>query len=134
MAPATTETADSATAATKMTPTVSVPEVDQVQQLRSVCTVACVEVKAPVQVASRSAIWEDEDEELEFDAPPGLEIRKLHPHLWSMFNDIYVTKNGKTIGCISNAREVSDYAKEFQRGHWSFLGLGDEAKWYGMCN
>ena len=52
----------------------------------------------------------------------------------SMFNDIDRTKNGNSDVCISNAREVSDYAKEFQRGHWSFFGPGDEEKWYGTCN
>ena len=30
--------------------------------------------------------------------------------------------------------EVSDHAKKFQRGHWSFLGPGDEEKCYGTCN
>ena len=29
--------------------------------------------------------------------------------------------------------EVNEYAKEFQRRHWSFLGPGDEEKWCGMC-
>ena len=50
-----------------------------------------------------------------------------------MFNDIAWTKNGHSDVCISKAREVRYYAKEFQRGHWSFLGPGDEEKWYGTC-
>ena len=52
----------------------------------------------------------------------------------SMFNDIEWTKKGHSDVCISNARKVSDCAKEFPRGHWSFLGLGDEEEWYGTCN
>ena len=44
----------------------------------------------------------------------------------SMFNDIDWTKNGNSDVCISNVREVSDYAKEFQRGHRSYVGPGDE--------
>ena len=43
-----------------------------------------------------------------------------------MFNDIDWTKIGNSDECISIATEVSDYAKKFPRGHWSFLGLGDE--------
>ena len=41
----------------------------------------------------------------------------------SVFNDIDWTGNSDV--CFSNARKVSDHAKEFQRRHWSFLGLGD---------
>ena len=26
---------------------------------------------------------------------------------------------------------MRDYAKRFQRGHWAFLGLVNEEKWYG---
>ena len=52
----------------------------------------------------------------------------------SMFNDIDWTQHKNSDVCLSNAREASDYAKEFQRGHWSFLGPGDEEKWYGTCN
>ena len=32
---------------------------------------------------------------------------------------------------ISNSKLVSGYAQEFPRGHWSFLGLGNEEKSYG---
>ena len=48
-----------------------------------------------------------------------------------MFNDIDWTKDGHYSACISNAREVSDYETKFQRGHWLFLGPGDEEKQYG---
>ena len=47
----------------------------------------------------------------------------------SMSNDIDWTKHGHSLDCTSNSKEVSDYAKRFQRGHWSFLGLGEEDKW-----
>ena len=43
----------------------------------------------------------------------------------SMLNDIDWTMNGNSIECISNSKQVSDYAKEFQRGHWSLFGLGN---------
>ena len=28
-------------------------------------------------------------------------------------------------------RNAKEYAKRFSQGHWTFLGLGDEKKWYG---
>ena len=28
-------------------------------------------------------------------------------------------------------KKVTEYAKRFSRGHWTFLGPGDEKKWYG---
>ena len=46
-------------------------------------------------------------------------------------NDIDWTKNGHSGECISNSEQVRDYAKKFQQGHWSFLGPGNEEKWYG---
>ena len=48
-----------------------------------------------------------------------------------MFNDIDWAKKGYSLDCISNSKEVRDYAKRFPGGHWSFLGPGDEEKWYG---
>ena len=33
--------------------------------------------------------------------------------------------------CFSNSVEVRDYAKRCSQDHWTFFGLGDEAKWYG---
>ena len=32
--------------------------------------------------------------------------------------------------CMSNSEKVKEYAKRFSQGHWKFLGLGDEKKWY----
>ena len=44
----------------------------------------------------------------------------------SMFNGIDWTNNGNSEVCIWNSERVSDYAKKFQRGYWSFLGLGED--------
>ena len=49
----------------------------------------------------------------------------------SMFNDIDWTKRGNSERCISNSEQAKNYAERFPRGHWSFLGPGDEKKWYG---
>ena len=55
--------------------------------------------------------------------PAQLERRIL---FMSMLNDIDGTKKGNFDVCVSNVREVSDYAKEFQRGHRSCGGPDDE--------
>ena len=69
-----------------------------------------------------------------------LDTRRKNPHrferripVMSMFNDIAWRKSGNSSECVSNVREVSDHAKECQRGHWSFRGLGDDKKWHGTC-
>ena len=31
-------------------------------------------------------------------------------------------------------KKVKTYAKKFSRGHWTFLGSGDEKKWYGTLS
>ena len=49
----------------------------------------------------------------------------------SMCNDIDWTRKGNSSDCASNSEKVIDYAKWFPRGHWSFLGSGEENKWYG---
>ena len=41
------------------------------------------------------------------------------------------TEKGNEEKCKSHAHKVADYARRFPRGHWSFLGLGSEKKWYG---
>ena len=48
----------------------------------------------------------------------------------SMFNDID-WKERKRWDLYSNFEQVKNYAKRFSQGHWTFLGLGDEKKWYG---
>ena len=49
----------------------------------------------------------------------------------SMFNDIDWTRKGNDGICISNREKAKEYAKRFLQGHWTFLGPGDEEKWYG---
>ena len=49
----------------------------------------------------------------------------------SMCNDNDWTRKGNDGICISNFEKVKAYAKRFSQGHWTFLGLGDEKKWYG---
>ena len=51
--------------------------------------------------------------------------------IMSTFNDIDWTKKGNDGICLSNSEKVKEYAKSFSQGHWTFLGLGDEEKWYG---
>ena len=49
----------------------------------------------------------------------------------SMFNDIDWIENGIYKECFSNSEMMQDYARKFPFGHWSFLGPGEEEKWYG---
>ena len=44
---------------------------------------------------------------------------------------LYGEKKGNKELRIVNSRTVAGYAKRFAQGHWSFLGLGSEKKWYG---
>ena len=48
-----------------------------------------------------------------------------------MYNDIDWGKQGHKEICIANALRVTEYARIFTRGHWSFLRLGSEKTWYG---
>ena len=52
----------------------------------------------------------------------------------SMFNDIEWTRKGNSEQCVSNSEQVKNYAKRCSRGHWTFLGPGDEKKWYGTLS
>ena len=49
----------------------------------------------------------------------------------SMFNDIVWDSEGNNEICEYNSQTVAKYVRKFSRGHWSFLGLGSEEKWYG---
>ena len=51
----------------------------------------------------------------------------------SMFNDIAWDAKGNE-EFFNNSKTVKEYAERFLRGHWSFLGLGSEKKWYGTCD
>ena len=48
----------------------------------------------------------------------------------SMFNDIIWWNKNNDKECISNSTLVSLFAKRFPVGHWSFLELWSELKWY----
>ena len=48
----------------------------------------------------------------------------------SMFNDIEWTKKRNDVICSSNSEKVKEYAKRFSQGHWTFIGPGDEKKWF----
>ena len=50
----------------------------------------------------------------------------------SMYNDMNWWQNLNEDECRQNAIQVSSYAKNFKPGRWSFLGSGDEEKWYGI--
>ena len=40
-------------------------------------------------------------------------------------------ENQNDVKCVQNVVEVQNYAREFARGRWSSLGLGEEEKWCG---
>ena len=44
---------------------------------------------------------------------------------------LYGEKKGNEELCIANSKIVTEYAKRFAHGHWSFLGPGSEKKWCG---
>ena len=46
------------------------------------------------------------------------------------FCDIVWDAKGNKEQCVHNSQAVAEYARQFPRGHWSFLGLGSEEKWY----
>ena len=48
----------------------------------------------------------------------------------SMYNDTTWREKGNTERCEYNSQTVAGYARKFPRGHWSFLGLGSDKKWY----
>ena len=48
-----------------------------------------------------------------------------------MSNDIDWRNRENRENCIANAHRVTEYARRFTQGHWSFLGPGSEKKWYG---
>ena len=49
----------------------------------------------------------------------------------SMYNDIARREKGNEALCIATFQIVKENARRFAHGHWSFLGLGSEKKWYG---
>ena len=51
----------------------------------------------------------------------------------SMLHDIEWKAKGNKERREYNSQTVANYARNFPRGHWSFLGPGSEEKWYGTC-
>ena len=49
----------------------------------------------------------------------------------SMYNKILWWEKGNEDLCFANSKLVPEYARKLAHGHWSFLGLGSEKKWYG---
>ena len=49
----------------------------------------------------------------------------------SMYNDTECGAEGNPARCEYNSQTVTNYARKFFCGHWSFLGLGSEKKEYG---
>ena len=49
----------------------------------------------------------------------------------SMYNDIDWTKRGNKEHYIANAFKITEYARRFPPGRWSFPGPGSEKKWCG---
>ena len=49
----------------------------------------------------------------------------------SMYNDIESDRKETKDICEHNSQAVPDYARKCPRGHWSFLGIRSEKKWYG---
>ena len=51
-----------------------------------------------------------------------------------MYNDIDWNQKNNEEMCRRNSSRVSAYANDFPTGNWTFLGLGDEEKWYGTLS
>ena len=52
--------------------------------------------------------------------------------MW-MFNDIgWSQGKANSEECFFELSEGQRLRKRFRQGHWTFLGLSDEGKWYGM--
>ena len=49
----------------------------------------------------------------------------------SVYNDIDWNERNNQDKCIIKFKVVSNYARKFRSGCWSFLGPGSEKKWYG---
>ena len=52
-----------------------------------------------------------------------------HLYLWGGTRRKRAEKN-KSL-CVANSASVSEYARTFSKGHWSFLGPGCKEKWCG---
>ena len=43
-------------------------------------------------------------------------------------------QEGNSEKCISDSEQIKFYAERFSQGHWTFLGPGDEKKWFGTLS
>ena len=48
----------------------------------------------------------------------------------SMYNDIEWKAKGNKKRCEYNSQTVTNFARKFPRGRWSFVGPGSEERWY----
>ena len=48
-----------------------------------------------------------------------------------MYSDIVLRERGNRENCIANSVKITEYARNFSQGRWSYLGPGSEKKWYG---
>ena len=72
------------------------------------------------------------------DVSPGLSLEILQKiqknlqddHLHDNVQCLVWTKRENSERCISNSEQVTKYSERFSRGHWTFLGQGDEKKWF----
>ena len=53
-----------------------------------------------------------------------------HLYLWGGTRRRRRAEKNKSL-CVANSASVSEYARTFSKGHWSFLGPGCKEKWYG---
>ena len=72
----------------------------------------------------------DEIQQMMTESKCELEQFKGRIIFMSMYHDKDWRKRGNRENCIANARRVTEYARRFPRGHWSFLGPGSEEKRY----
>ena len=70
------------------------------------------------------------------ESPPCGKRRNIEPDKFTdriifmlTFNDFDWTRKGK----FRIQKKVKTYAKKFLQGHWTFLGPGDDKKWYGKA-
>ena len=49
----------------------------------------------------------------------------------SMYNDIVWRERGNKENCIANSVKITERARKFPQGRWSFLEPGSAKKWYG---
>ena len=51
-----------------------------------------------------------------------------------MSNGIEWTKEGDTVNCLRNAKDVAACATKLKPGHWCFLGNASESTWWNATS